>query len=109
MHHDATIRTTVDIPESLLRRARARAALEGRKLKDIVNDALVSLLGDECRSLPGQTESRLPKNAEMRESGRFRLPVIRSKTPGAADITPEMLKDADSREDEERHAALTRR
>ncbi len=38
--HDP-VRTTVDIPEPLLRQARVRAALDGKKMKDVVNEALV--------------------------------------------------------------------
>ena len=34
------MRTTIDIPERLLRHAKARAALQGLRLKDIVRDAL---------------------------------------------------------------------
>ncbi len=30
------MRTTVDLPDELLRRAKARAAMEGRKLKDLI-------------------------------------------------------------------------
>ena len=45
------MRTTVDIPEDLLRRAKAVAALRGLRLKDIVRDALQRLLLDPGRSL----------------------------------------------------------
>ena len=34
------MRTTIDVPEQLLRRAKAEAALRGLRLKDIVRDAL---------------------------------------------------------------------
>ena len=34
------MRTTIDVPESLLRRAKAEAALRGLRLKDVVRDAL---------------------------------------------------------------------
>lgn len=57
------MRTTIDIPEVLLRRAKAEAALRGFRLKDIVRDALERLLLDAGRSLepdrvaaPGQQE-----------------------------------------------------
>ena len=51
------MRTTIDIPEDLLRRAKAEAALRGLRLKDIVRDALQRLLLDAGRSLApaGQT------------------------------------------------------
>jgi hypothetical protein len=34
------MRTTVDIPDELLRRAKSEAALSGRKLKDLVEEGL---------------------------------------------------------------------
>ena len=33
-----SMRTTVDIPDELLRRAKSEAALRGRKLKDLIYD-----------------------------------------------------------------------
>ena len=40
------MRTTIDIPEHLLRHAKAQAALQGLRLKDIVRDALQRHLAD---------------------------------------------------------------
>jgi molybdopterin biosynthesis enzyme MoaB len=40
------MRTTVDIPQDLLRRAKAEAALRGMSLKDYVNEAIRAALGD---------------------------------------------------------------
>jgi hypothetical protein len=34
------MRTTVDLPDELLRRAKAEAALRGRKLKDLIEEGL---------------------------------------------------------------------
>ncbi len=34
------MRTTIDIPDQLLRRAKAEAALQGRRFNDVVRDAL---------------------------------------------------------------------
>jgi hypothetical protein len=34
------MRTTVDIPDELFRRAKSEAALQGRRLKDLVEDGL---------------------------------------------------------------------
>lgn len=97
------MRTTVDIPETLLRQARARAAMEGRKLKDVVNDALARLLSEENR--PVTKAPPLPKRVKARQSGRFTFPVIQSRSPGTVVVTPEKLKEAESAADEERHAA----
>jgi len=38
------MRTTVDIPEDLLRRAKSEAALRGRKLKDLIEQGLRMVL-----------------------------------------------------------------
>lgn len=38
------MRTTIDIDEPLLRRAKALAAKSGRRLADVVNDALAEVL-----------------------------------------------------------------
>lgn len=40
------MRTTIDIPEHLLRHAKAQAALQGLRLKDVVRDALQSHLAE---------------------------------------------------------------
>jgi hypothetical protein len=39
------MRTTIDIPDELFRRAKSEAALRGRKLKDLVEDGLRLVLG----------------------------------------------------------------
>ena len=41
------MRTTVDIPDELFRRAKSEAALQGRKLKDLVEDGLRLVLKKE--------------------------------------------------------------
>ena len=38
------MRTTVDLPDALFRRAKAEAALRGRKLKDLVEEGLELVL-----------------------------------------------------------------
>jgi hypothetical protein len=52
------MRTTVDIPDDLLRRAKSEAALQGRKLKDLVAEGLRLVLaapsaGSGEQALPG--------------------------------------------------------
>ena len=98
------MRTTVDIPENLLRRARARAALEGTKMKDVVNEALRIHLGPDDRE--AESGRQLPDRVEIEQAGRFRLPVIRSPRPGQSAVTPERLKEAESEEDRERHGSV---
>lgn len=45
------MRTTVDLPDDLFRRAKAEAALRGRKLKDLIEEGLRQLL---TRSAEGE-------------------------------------------------------
>jgi hypothetical protein len=47
------MRTTVELPDDLLRKAEARAALQGRALTDILADGLELLL-----QTPGETPSQ---------------------------------------------------
>jgi hypothetical protein len=58
------MRTTVDLPDELFRRAKAEAALRGRKLKDLVAEGLRLVLGGAARRQTGaaarQTEDLSP-------------------------------------------------
>lgn len=98
------MRTTVDIPELLLRRVRARAALDGKAMKDVVNEALRLYLDGETGAMAPM--SVLPRRIAVRQFGRVSLPVIPSKRPGAAEVNAEMLKNADDLEDVKRHASV---
>jgi hypothetical protein len=53
------MRTTVDIPDDLFRRAKSEAALRGRKLKDLVEDGLRLVL--EKEKAPAETEPKPPR------------------------------------------------
>lgn len=75
------MRTTLDIPDDLLRRAKAEAALKGKTLQAFVMELLEQKLG-----LP-QPPSR-----------RVRLPLVRSMAPGrlrlsGADVAEAMAHD----------------
>ena len=52
------MRTTVDIPDALLRRAKSEAALRGRKLKDLVEEGLRLVL--EKENAPAVAEKKKP-------------------------------------------------
>jgi hypothetical protein len=49
-NHD--VRTTVDVPEPVLERLKVLAAETGRKLNDVVNDALLMLLQQRAQDTP---------------------------------------------------------
>jgi hypothetical protein len=60
------VRTTIDIPDAMYRRLRARAALEGRPAKALILDGVARVL------------------SESREERRrtIALPLVRSRRPG---------------------------
>jgi hypothetical protein len=72
------MRTTVELPDSLFRQAKARAALQGRALKDLVADGLKLLL---------QTPTDVPSPGATRLT---KIPDIRSEDP-PRQLTPQMV------------------
>jgi hypothetical protein len=46
------MRTTVELPDELYRRTKAEAALRGRKLKDLVEEALRRFLSETAQNKP---------------------------------------------------------
>jgi hypothetical protein len=85
------MRTTVDLPPTLMRAAKARAAEQGESLKDLVNRAVAHELG-----VPATHQGK---------AGRVTLPLIaRDATPTVL-VTSEDIADALDAEDAERHAA----
>ena len=89
------MKTTLEIPDDLFREAKARAALEGRKLKDLVAEAL--------------------RQAVQQPVGTGRLrtvqfPILRSRRPGV--LTAEAVSKAEASLEQELaagHAKLVRR
>ena len=72
------MRTTVDLPDDLFRRAKAQAALQGRPLKELVADGLLLLLQSPSTGLA----SRLPR--------RSSFPIIQPRD-ATRRLTPEMV------------------
>ncbi|MFB3924150.1 MAG: hypothetical protein ACE145_20705 [Terriglobia bacterium] len=64
------MRTTVDIPDPIYRHLKAKAAREGRSVRELI--------------LRG-TERELRSRAKARPQ-RVRLPIVRSKRPGALQL-----------------------
>ena len=95
------MRTTIDIDEPLLRQAKAKAALEGKKLKDVVNEALEELL--LSKPISDEPSLRLPPNARLDDIGRYRIPVLQSPRPGKTRVSPKALKDLELNEDAARY------
>jgi Bacterial antitoxin of type II TA system, VapB len=73
MHHDA-MRTTVDLPDSLLRSARRRASVAGTTLSGVVIEALRAFLTSTRETEEpyevltyGSPGAKFPTDVEMRE------------------------------------------
>lgn len=83
------MRTTIDMPDSLMRAAKARAAESGETLKDLVNRAVAHELG-------------MP-SAPKGKTGRVTLPLIKPGAGPAVLVTNEDIEAAFEDEDVERH------
>ena len=84
------MRTTIDLPDPLMRAAKARAAERGESLKDLVNRALAHELG--------------VSSAPRRKAGRVTLPLL---APGASPdvlVTNDDIAAALEAEDIERYS-----
>ena len=86
------MRTTIDMPDVLMRAAKARAAEHGESLKDLVNRALTHELG-------------LP-SVPRRKTGRVALPLIAREATPAVLVTNDDIAAALEAEDVERYSSL---
>lgn len=85
------MRTTIDMPPTLMRAAKARAAEEGESLKDLVNRAVAREIG-------------LPATAKGK-AGRVTLPLIACDATPTVLVTNDDIADAFDAEDVERFAS----
>jgi hypothetical protein len=85
------MRTTVDLPPTLLRAAKARAAEDGESLKDLVTRAVAREVG-------------LPATARGK-AGRVTLPLIARDAAPTVLVTNDDIADALDAADVERFAA----
>jgi plasmid stability protein len=76
------VKTTIDLPDELLRAVKIRAATEGRRLRDVVADLI--RIGLQEESLP-------PRQAPV--GGRVSLPLVQCAHPATPDeeMTPERV------------------
>lgn len=102
------MRTTLDLPDELLRHAKARAALRGMKLKDFVAEALHAALYYRAPSNLTHVRDEPDQDALVLSDG-CRFPLIRGACgPALKDASEEKLNQI--LEDEEvDHALGTRR
>jgi hypothetical protein len=85
------MRTTIDMPPTLMRAAKARAAEHGETLKDLVNRAVAHEVG-----LPAISKGK---------TGRVTLPLIAPDATPTVLVTNEDIADALGDDDVERYAA----
>lgn len=94
------MRTTLDIPEDLLRRAKAEAALRGLTLKAYVTEALGAALGDA--HVAETAPSYAAEDRQVVGEG-CEFPVIRGRGgPVLRDLTPERVHEILEQEEVER-------
>ena len=76
------MRTTVDLPDELFRRAKSEAALQGRKLKDLVEEGLRLVLGQQKAPDADRSEEQQ-----------------RKRGPSAHDLLKDLIFDDDGPDD----------
>ena len=64
------MRTTVDIPDTLYRQLKAKAATKGNSIRHLILQAVQAELGDR----------------EQKRRKRVHLPIVRSKRPGTVSL-----------------------
>jgi len=96
------MRTTLDIPEDLLRRAEAEAALRGMSLKSYVTEALrAALQGDLGGSVAESAPTYSADEQVLAEDCVF--PLIRGEGgPALRELTPERVHEILEEEEVER-------
>ena len=85
----AFMRTTLDLPDELFRQVKAKAALDGRSLKELMTEFIASGLHGTA-TVAARKRSRLPV---IKQSGRHKVP----------NLTPELQAKFDEEEDLARH------
>jgi hypothetical protein len=84
----AFMKTTLDIPDDLFRQIKAKAASDGRKLKDVVEEALRLALDP-----PAQKSRKRP----------LKFPLLRSRRKTPLDVPEDAAARAQLAEDLKRH------
>ncbi len=98
------MRTTIDIPEDLLRRAKAEAALRGLKLKDYVTEALRAALRGDLESVREGAPSYGDEDRQFLAQDCV-FPLIRGAGgPALRDLTPERVHEILEQEEVDRAA-----
>lgn len=101
------MKTTLDLPDALVKQVKIRAVREGRKLKDAVADLLRKGLAQSRTSPPKPSATKSPRITTDAETG---LPLIVCEQAAAPDeeMTPERVADILLAQDVEWHHAASR-
>jgi hypothetical protein len=77
------MRTTIDLPDELFRRAKAEAALRGRKLKDLVEEGLRAMIDNP----PPGGRSELPAQPRKPTAHDLLKDLIFEDAEGPTDLS----------------------
>ena len=75
------MRTTIDVPDELFRRAKSEAALRGRKLKDLVEEGLRLVLEPEKAPAATEKKSPQPRKGSLHEALQDLCGIIKDGPP----------------------------
>lgn len=90
------MKTTIDIPEALYRRAKIRAVEQGATLRDVVLGALERDIAAIRTAAPGG-ESRAPYWSRRKLQPKYRALLARGALKGGADSTIAVSDERDAR------------
>lgn len=90
------MKTTLDLPEELVREMKIRAAREGRKLRDVATEVIQRGLAEP-----------LPNPAKAKK--RVEFPIIECQGPATRQFTPEELAEVLLQQEVEWHHEASRR
>jgi len=103
------MRTTIDVPEDLLRRAKAEASLRGMSLKDWVTEAIRAALADENALVIEKPSVAYSVDQQALDDDCV-FPLIRGEGgPALRELTPERVHEILEREEVERALERTPR
>lgn len=92
------MKTTVELPDDVLRKAKEQAQREGLDLERFISSVIIQFVA-AAHVVPATTA----------QSSRVALPLIASKGKGPLQVSDDVMAASDMEEDLARHAASMRR
>ena len=92
------MKTTVELPDEVLRKAREQAEREGLDLNRFISGLIIKFL-----------TAQTPAREQLARGSRVSLPLIRSKGKGPLTVADDVMAALEMEEDLARHAASLRR